>query len=301
MIGPLPFRRVQVGSYSYRLLNVFAESTFGGNPLCVFEHADTLSYQQMQAIALQFNLSETVFLMSSRCASARLRIFTPDGELPFGGHPVLGAAQVVRDLLQSGDSLSLECQTAVIAVSAQADLWTFTAASHGLPVALPCALSRAEIASVLGLLEQDLLSDAVWVNTGSEQLLVPLCSSDAVRRARIDSAQLHLWPKNNLGRQSVYLFAFDRTSDANVIAQVNARYFFAGHAGGVLEDPATGSACANLGAWCLANGSPTPINLRIHQGEQVQRESYLYLHVDVDRKIEVSGRVIELGRGVIHL
>lgn len=289
-----------MNSYSYRLLNVFAESSFGGNPLCVFENADALSDLEMQALALQFNLSETVFLVSSARASARLRIFTPDCELPFGGHPVLGAAHVVRELCNTGDDLSLECQSGVISVSAEQDIWTFTAAQQRLPVALPCVLSRTQIASVLGLSEQDILADAVWFNTGSEQLLLPLCSVEAVRQARFDSSQLALWPRNSDGRQSLYLFAFDPRSDASAMQQVSARYFFAGHAGGMLEDPGTGSACANLGAWCLANGRAAPFQLKISQGEQVQRASYLYLSVDVDRHIRVGGRVMELGRGVIH-
>jgi PhzF family phenazine biosynthesis protein len=77
-------------SYPYRILNVFAESDFGGNPLCVFEHAEGLSDAEMQALALQFNLSETTFILPSDTATARMRIFTPGTEMAFAGHPSIG-------------------------------------------------------------------------------------------------------------------------------------------------------------------------------------------------------------------
>ena len=88
--------------YYYRLVNVFAESTFGGNPLCVFEDARGLSSDTMQALALQFNLSETTFILPSSTATARVRIFTPTFEMVFAGHPTLGSAHVVRELCSAG-------------------------------------------------------------------------------------------------------------------------------------------------------------------------------------------------------
>ena len=82
----------------FRLLNVFAETRFGGNPLAVFEDGSGLDAHLMQSIARQFNLSETTFILPSATAAARVRIFTPDFEMPFAGHPVLGTAEVVRAL-----------------------------------------------------------------------------------------------------------------------------------------------------------------------------------------------------------
>src|SRR5512139_2499113 len=96
------------GTWRFRLVNVFAESALGGNPLCVFEDARELDAATMQALALQFNLSETTFVLPSTLATARVRIFTPTFEMPFAGHPTLGTAHVVRDLLDSGDRLTLE-------------------------------------------------------------------------------------------------------------------------------------------------------------------------------------------------
>ena len=90
-------------AYAFRLLNVFAESTFGGNPLCVFDDARGMDDVTMRALAVQFNLSETTFVLPSERAHARVRIFTPGYEMAFAGHPTLGTAHVVRDLLGAGD------------------------------------------------------------------------------------------------------------------------------------------------------------------------------------------------------
>ncbi len=84
--------------YAFRIVNVFAEERLAGNPLAVFDDARGLDAATMQALALQFNLSETTFILPSTKASARVRIFTPTFEMPFAGHPTLGTAHVVRAL-----------------------------------------------------------------------------------------------------------------------------------------------------------------------------------------------------------
>src|SRR5579872_3585511 len=117
--------------YHYRLLNVFTRDggRLTGNPLCVFEQGEGLDTETMQAIALQFNLSETTFLLSPTepSAQARVRIFTPTFEMPFAGHPTLGSAAVCRSLGLGGEHLQLEMQAGVIPVSAQGSRWTLTA------------------------------------------------------------------------------------------------------------------------------------------------------------------------------
>ena len=93
-----------MSTYAFRIVNVFAESPLAGNPLCVFEDARGLDAATMQALALQFNLSETTFVLPSQRATAHVRIFTPTFEMPFAGHPTLGTAHVVRDLAGAGDA-----------------------------------------------------------------------------------------------------------------------------------------------------------------------------------------------------
>ena len=279
-----------IGQYDFRVVNVFAESPLAGNPLCVFEDARDLDDTTMQALALQFNLSETTFILPSANAASRVRIFTPTFEMPFAGHPTLGTAHVVRDLMSAGDALTLEMGAGVIPVTASGDVWTLQA---NAPTQRAPAASRAELASMLGLDEAD-LSDApaLWVNTGSDQLVVPLVSFAAVRRAA-PRAETLLAHGSNGQRAMAYVFARE---GENVLS----RFFFPKH-GSVIEDPGTGSACANLGGWLLATNASLPQQLTIDQGEAVGRPCRLGLEVTVDRRILVSGRVIEIARGTVTI
>src|SRR5246127_2408046 len=115
-----------MAAYAYRIVNVFTQgrAVLSGNPLCVFERAQALDAASMQALALQFNLSETTFILPSERANARVRIFTPRFEMPFAGHPTLGTAHVCRALGLGGERLTLEMKAGVIAVRASGDRWT---------------------------------------------------------------------------------------------------------------------------------------------------------------------------------
>ena len=144
-------------TYPFRLLNVFAESTFGGNPLCVFETGKDLGDEEMQALALQFNLSETTFILPDDAATAQVRIFTPGFEMPFAGHPTLGTAHVVRELLNTGDQISLKMKAGIIPVSADGDVWTLTA---NVPTYRDLVLSKPELALILALQPDDFLDGA---------------------------------------------------------------------------------------------------------------------------------------------
>lgn len=274
---------------AFRLVNVFAETPLGGNPLCVFEDGTPLDTATMQALALQFNLSETTFVLPSERASARVRIFTPGFEMPFAGHPTLGTAHVLRDLARAGDRVTLEMTAGVIPVEAHGDTWTLqaNAPTHRAPEA-----SKGDLAGMLGLDVSAIAGTPLWVDTGSEQLVIPLAGAEAVRRAA-PRAELLLRHASNAARAMAYVFARDGD-------EVLARFFFPKH-GAIIEDPGTGSACANLGGWLLATGADLPQRLTIRQGEAVGRPCRLGLEVRADRSIRVSGRVVEIGRGTIAL
>ena len=274
-------------SYDFRIVNVFAETPLGGNPLAVFEDAQGLDDATMQALALQFNLSETTFILPSERATARVRIFTPTFEMPFAGHPTLGTAHVVRSLTGGADDVTLEMRAGVIPVHADSDVWTLRAnpPKHRAP-----AGSRADLAMMLALDERDVAEGPLWVDTGSDQLVIPMGSFEAVRRAN-PRADLMLAQAADKSRAMAYVFARDGD-------RVLARFFFLRH-GAVIEDPGTGSACANLGGWLIATGAPMPQRLTIEQGEVVARPCRLGLEVRADESILVSGRVIELGHGTI--
>lgn len=287
-----------MATYAYCLVNVFAESTLAGNPLCVFEDARGMDDATMQALALQFNLSETTFLLPSQTATRRMRIFTPNFEMPFAGHPTLGTAHVVRALADGGDTLTLETRAGVVPVHAAGDRWTLTAPHEGAPKTAPAGVPDALMASLLDLSVDDLAGPPLWVDTGNEQLMVPLRSTDAVRRARPDGGRFEQWPRSpSIGRRCAYVFAVDEQQPGTMLV----RFFFTKHAGSFAEDPGTGSACANLGGWLLATGHALPAAYQIDQGEAVDRRCRLDLAVSATGVIQVGGRVIELGRGTVTL
>src|SRR5260221_13460252 len=141
-----------MASYRFRIVNVFAGSPLAGNPLCVFEDGRGLDDATMQALALQFNLSETTFILPSERATARVRIFTPTFEMPFAGHPTLGTAHVVRELTGAGDAVTLDLPAGVIPVDAAGDVWTLQA---NAPTHRPVAATRDQLAAMLGLAAVD--------------------------------------------------------------------------------------------------------------------------------------------------
>ncbi len=278
-------------AYAYRIVNVFTQgrTVLSGNPLCVFERAQSLDAARMQALALQFNLSETTFILPSDRASARVRIFTPAYEMPFAGHPTLGTAHVCRALGLGGDRLTLELPAGIIPVRATADRWTLQARA---PSWRELEEPRFTLAQVLGLDKEDIAERPLWVNTGVEQLIVPLTSEAAVRRVRV-RADLLAQLASTEGHSQLYVFA---PCGSGLLA----RFFFS-LGMSAAEDPATGSATANLGGWCLAMGRTLPCEFEIAQGEYTGRPSSLRLRVDAERQISVSGEVIELGRGTVTL
>jgi len=279
-------------SLHYRLVNVFTRDgrALSGNPLCVFEDGTGLNTAGMQALARQFNLSETTFLLPSKVAHARVRIFTPNYEMPFAGHPTLGSAQVCRSLGLGSDELKLEVQVGIIPVSADGMRWTLEAQKASWR---ELELPRARLAALLGLTEQDLADRPLWVKAGKEQLIVPLASAAAVLRAAPDPKAFETLRSAD-GQGMAYVFALTAPN------RVLSRFFFP-QGTSVLEDPATGSACANLGGWWLAMKRDLPCKLIIYQGEQVERPSTLHLDVDSSGQIHVGGDVIEIGQGTIEL
>ncbi len=294
---------------SYRIVNVFTrEGRLTGNPLCVFEDGAGLDGETMQALARQFNLSETTFILPSEKATARVRIFTPSYEMPFAGHPTLGTAHVVRALRASGDAVALEMKAGIIPVNAKGDRWTLQAVA---PRARAFELHRRELEEILGLEAGDVGEFPLWVNAGKEQLVVPVASREAVRRA-LPKADGFARLKSEDGQSMAYVFH----DDGDAAGTVESRFFFP-NGTAILEDPATGSACANLGGWFTVIRPGVEVVRTVSQGEAVKRPSTLYLEVippspsgarGVERgvgegrgegRILVGGNVIELGRGAV--
>lgn len=294
--------------HAYRIVNVFTVDgdKFSGNPLCVFEDARGLSTEQMQSLARQMNLSETTFVLPSTTATAHVRIFTPGFEMPFAGHPTLGTGFVV-----GGDSITFEMKAGLVPVTRDADTLTLRAA-HG-PKTREVEASRVELARMLALPDDAVSGEPLWVNTGVEQLVIPIASPALIERAKPvlslierhgfsetrQEAMAYLWSPDELA-DAWLVGARDREArDTSHEIPITVRFFFTSN-GAVLEDPATGSACANLGGYLLAH-SRTPVRATLRQGDAIHRPSRLGLRVDAEGGIFVSGAAIELGRGHVDL
>jgi len=277
----------------FRILNVFTDGDdpFSGNPLCVFEDATGLSDKDMQDLARQLNLSETTFITTGQAdVTANIRIFTPNYEMPFAGHPTLGTAYVVRALSSAGDTVLLRMPAGDIPVHVTDNVWTLQA---NAPTSFPVEVSRSDLTAMIGLTADRVAAEPLWVDTGTLQLILPLRSARDVRAASADPGLLVKFATGPGGESLVYLWAPTGPDT------IEARLFFTQNHS-VIEDPATGSACANLGGWFLANGQ-RGIRRRIHQGSAIQRPSVLDLAVGQDGTILVSGTVREVGRGTFTI
>src|ERR1700690_4136540 len=144
-----------MSTHRFRIVNVFThpQGALTGNSLCVFEDGACFDSKTMQALACQFNLSETTFILPSSRAAAKVRIFTPSYEMPFAGHPTLGTAHVCRALGLGGETLQLEMQAGLIDVEAAGDRWTLTAPA---PTFREIEGPRGALAIALGLEEADM-------------------------------------------------------------------------------------------------------------------------------------------------
>lgn len=274
-------------TYPFYLVNVFAESHFGGNPLAVFWQADGLTDDDMQKIAQQFNLSETVFIFkpSDTKTVADLRIFTPTHEMAFAGHPTLGACFVLKQLQALPDNFLVKTLAKSVLVDVKDNHVAFTIKGdeiypekHLADLANVCRLTIADIA------------DGFYVNAGTVQLLVKLNSHQALQQVSINLPVLKTLYQNNpfvCDEPSIYLWYEEGE-------RVFARMFF--EQNGVAEDSGTGSACANLGAYFIHHHR-YPITKTIHQGDDMGRPNRLSLAVDGNGQILVGGRVIVVGRG----
>jgi trans-2,3-dihydro-3-hydroxyanthranilate isomerase len=286
--------------YAFHTLDVFTDRPFGGNQLAVLPHADGLSTEQMQQVAREFNLSETVFVLPPEQArhTRKLRIFTPGVEMPFAGHPTIGAAHLLALLgeipLGDGEArVVFEEGVGPVPVAVRGrdrapEFCQLTAARA--PEFGPAALSPADAAALLGLAADEVLGGdqaPVGVSAGMPFLFVTLRDRAAVARARLDlvrwQAQLAGW-----WAPQVFLFARDPELPGS---SLRARMF--APALGIVEDPATGAAAAAL-AGCLvaqerrADGVAAWV---VEQGFEMGRPSLLYVEADVRGGAAVRARV----------
>lgn len=274
---------------AYAVLDVFTDTPLQGNPVAVFTDGSGLDGETMQRTARELNLSETVFLLKPSDpdqADARVRIFTPTAELPFAGHPVLGAAFL----------LGRERGLGVVRLHTGAGLVPIRLdAGYGemqQPIPAVQSFGRAdELLAALGV-KAAALPVETYTN-GPTHVMVMLPEPAAVTALRPDPNQLH-----GLGKIAVSCFALSGPG------QARTRMF--APALGVPEDPATGSAAGPLVVHLLRHGLIGPgERLEIHQGHQIGRPSVLYAEAhgspEQIERVLVGGGAVVVARGEYRL
>lgn len=298
----------------YHVLDVFTDRPFGGNPLAVFPDADGVPDELMPRIARELNLSETVFVLRPRLEGAhrRLRIFTPGVELPFAGHPTIGAA---IQLANSG-LVTFAGERAVFDLEEEVGLLRITVrrprgrptfaelTAAQLPVVGPPAPGREVLARLLGLSPADLAAsplDPEAVSCGVPFLFVPVKSRAVLGRVRLDRAE---WERSLAGywAPQVYVFCDEPELPGS---HLRARMF--APAMGISEDPATGAAAAALAGYLAPRSTERAGSLRwtVEQGFEMGRPSLIQIQCTVDgtgvRSVQVGGTAVPLMDGVLHL
>jgi trans-2,3-dihydro-3-hydroxyanthranilate isomerase len=295
----------------YITVDVFTNRAFGGNPLAVILDAGGLSTAQMQAIASEFNYSETTFVLPPQgpAHDAQVRIFTVRSELPFAGHPNVGTAFVLAT--QAGKPparLVFEEKAGLVPVEILIEGGKVAGAELTAPQGLKklTQLTAEQAAACASLSAADIRTDRhppQIVSVGLPFLVAELASRDALRRARPDAdAFARTLPCD--GSDAVYLYTRDvATAEA---CDLQARMFHPGSSG-LSEDPATGSATAAAAALLadLSSDRDGELKLRIGQGVDMNRPSLLLTRVrkanGVVMSAHVGGACVQMMEGTFRL
>jgi trans-2,3-dihydro-3-hydroxyanthranilate isomerase len=304
-------------AYEYVRVNVFTAERFGGNPLAVLPDARGLTDEQMQAIAREFNLSETTFVLppDNPQNHARVRIFTPAHEMPFAGHPNVGTGFVLaRAMDNPPEHLVFEEIAGLVRVRilrGPDKQITGTQISAPRSLSIGDAVPTETVAACASLAPEDILTtahDPLKASVGTEFVIAEVASLEALARAAPDLAAFRsagiesgtALPGAQL-RFALLLYV-RRDGDAT---RLRARMF--APLGGVLEDPATGSACAALAALLtsMAPGENVDLHYEIEQGVEMGRPSLLIAsgRKTAEGPVEatVAGSCVPSGRGTLEV
>jgi trans-2,3-dihydro-3-hydroxyanthranilate isomerase len=295
----------------YITTDVFTDRAFGGNPLAVVLDAGSLSTAQMQAIAIEFNYSETTFVLPPRDAAndAQVRIFTVNREIPFAGHPNVGTAFVLASLMAKPPArLKFEEGAGLVPV----EILTEAGKVVGAELTAPQGLSRfsqfsaEQAAACISLSAADIRTDRhppLIVSVGLPFLMVEVASREALRRAKPDAAAFaRSFPCDD--SDAVYFYTSD--VPASEACDLQARMFHPGSSG-LSEDPATGSATAAVAALVADRGGERDgeFRLRIGQGVDMNRPSLLLTRVRKQNgavaSAHVGGACVQMMEGTFRL
>ena len=308
--------------YSYHIADVFIDVPFGGNQLAVLPQAAGLDDAQMQAIAREFNFSETVFVFipETSVGTRKLRIFTPGGELPFAGHPTVGTAYVLAhtgDIKLDGEETRIVFEEGVgpvpVMIRARDGKPVFTQLTAArIPERGPVPTDAAVLADVLSLEPSDIRYDELFmpeaVSAGVPFLFVPLRSLDALGRSRV---RKDVWERTLKDSWAPEIYVFVEEAESAKRGGVKAgdgviRSRMFAPALGMGEDPATGGAAAAFGGYLAWRSTRHDGMLKflIHQGVEMGRPSRLEVEVDVEnggvKAVRVGGASVLVSSGTLH-
>lgn len=298
----------------YAILDVFTDRPLAGNPLAIVLDCDGLHDAQMQAIAREFNLSETVFVSPPENPrhSARLRIFTPRHELSFAGHPTVGTAVLLAQQNAGNDTgaheavLILEEKIGPVRCGVFLKGESCGRAIFDLPAEsaeLASDLDREAVCNALSLLPGEIAFEnhvpSVF-SAGLPYALVPVRNLEAIARARPNPAVWH----DAFGSDAAAAFVYCRETEASD-SDFHARMF--APTMGIDEDPATGSAVAALAGAIMRFDAPGPGSHRfvVEQGFEMGRPSSISLELDVaGGRVEgarIGGDAVVVARGMLDV
>jgi len=294
-----------MSSHRYQVVDVFTEEPLLGNQLGVFPDATGIDDATMQKIAKELNVAETVFISPatrSDCV-ANVRIFTPGREMPFAGHPTVGASFVLRELgmvPKNVERFALQEKIGPVPVRVETGnngrplIWLTTP-----PITIGRAMDAGACVRMLGLEAAELLGrPPEIVSAGNPGVFIALKSKEAVDRAVLDIHALQTLKREP--DESFFVFVFAPTGDG-----AYSRMFAPEH--GVTEDPATGSATGPLAAYLMRHGlAPSADGTRLvsEQGTKIGRRSILHVLVHGNsgaNGIEVGGYVTPVIEGVLTI
>lgn len=289
---------------TFYIVDVFAEEKYAGNQLAVVKNAKPLSSTEMQKIAKEMHFSETSFILSDtkRQGGYDVRIFTPEAELPFAGHPTLGTAYIIlQDIIRKpAKKVVLNLKIGQITVTAtyikgQPDiLWmkqihpTFGQTFNAKTISQVLSVNMADIDNAFPIQE---------VSTGVPDIIIPLRTLSAVKRAQINRDEYHQLIEN-IQAKGLLIFSPETYNRQN---HLNVRFFADYY--GVPEDPATGSANGCLAAYLIKHKyfGQRQINIKVEQGYEIGRPSLLLLKAEEDKQgkihVNVGGKTIMTAKG----
>lgn len=280
----------------FYIVDCFAQQKYQGNQLAVFLPEEELSTEEMQKIALEMHFSEVSFICSGKQENGgyRVRIFTPDTEVPFAGHPTLGTAYIIWKMLENCESgrIILNLDAGAIPVSVEGDILTM---SQNAPV-YGETVDKSILAEILSV-DADLIRDDYpiqWVSTGLAAYIIPMVNADAVKRCRVNHERFeHFFLEHD--KCSLLIFSEEGKTELKVRVFMDDT--------GFLEDPATGSANGDLAGYLLKHdvlGGGKKLDYTVYQGAEARRPSVLNIRArekDGNYTILVGGSAYLVAEG----